>query len=776
MSSSDLAIRETILGILKVKDVQNEGKIHTSDFRSAVSDLGYPFGHPIIENVLVHCVISVDGFVHYSGLEKQLQRERRLLGKSLGAAIPRGKTSTGVTEKPFRSDARHDQRVVVEKQTKLLQERHNDVYDGYRKYQEEEINEKQFIEYIESMGITATPNFLHLLRTHRYTDFSFADFMKSLSKYDPNCQEFNSDQPAGGAASYMGAIENKNREECAAGLFYARKRLDYKKKDDIRRSVFDKTDAKSRKKLYVKGDEGGISTLQSKVQSSDDIAKAFQYESCASAQQMYSVAHDSMITGGHQGKQPINTSIGYNSEQKMLREQVLAALRKLELGEITPVEFEDLIYQMGIEFPEVLVKHLRQNQSTGLLDWTLCVRSLDSHVFKSKLMTEQPDLEEVKNIKSRLLLALRELNTTCPLQYLLKKLMSESSGGTKAVSFGEFRKAVRDIVKDTSMVSDDDLRKLFNASDTSGDGRLSADEFTSGMHVVEVTPCRKDIVRQAFFTIDRHEDKMITLSAFMDFFNVNFHPDVKRGLKSEWVVLADVEDYFLATADDANGFDTNISYEAFEAFVLSMSGFCETDEEFIALVRHLFTFTELKPPPPQYKMSHGHKDNPTPTAKQVFGDFISWNQTESAKEKGQSVRVTKTKIDCPYKDSDFMGWNKKDAQVDVPIEVSQYKISRTNKAAGSSDLLEWKAPSGANAKSRALTNWKPSGTSTKIKVVEGSSPPTAFSKTNYQWSKTKREQYSGGCPFGRNETPADENKRQNELKPRSLADILGKEK
>ena len=74
MSSSDLPIRETILGILKVKDVLKEGKIHTSDFRTAVLDLGYHFGHPIIENILVHCVISTDGFVSYAGLEKQLIR------------------------------------------------------------------------------------------------------------------------------------------------------------------------------------------------------------------------------------------------------------------------------------------------------------------------------------------------------------------------------------------------------------------------------------------------------------------------------------------------------------------------------------------------------------------------------------------------------------------------------------------------------------------------------------------------------------------------------
>ena len=126
--------------------------------------------------------------------------------------------------------------------------------------------------------------------------------------------------------------------------------------------------------------------------------------------------------------------------------------------------------------------------------------------------------------------------------------MTEANPERKAVSFSEYRKAIREIVNDTTMITDEDLRLLFNASDISGDGSLSVNEFTNSMHVVDITPPRKDIVRQAFFTIDKHEDKQITLSAFMDFFNVNFHPDVSRGLRTEWVVLADVEDYFLTSA------------------------------------------------------------------------------------------------------------------------------------------------------------------------------------------------------------------------------------
>ena len=112
----------------------------------------------------------------------------------------------------------------------------------------------------------------------------------------------------------------------------------------------------------------------------------------------------------------------------------------------------------------------------------------------------------------------------------------------------------------------------------------------------------------------------------------------------------------------------------------------------------------------------------------------------------------------------------------MPIDVSQYAIKRTHNSFKSKPgLLEWKAPTGANAKSHALTNWKPSKSSAKIKVVEGTSPQPGFSKSNYKWSAAKREQYSGDCPFGREEVSADENRSVNSAKPRSLADILAAE-
>jgi len=207
-----------------------------------------------------------------------------------------------------------------------------------------------------------------------------------------------------------------------------------------------------------------------------------------------------------------------------------------------------------------------------------------------------------------------------------------------------------------------------------------------------------------------------------------------------------------------------------------MSQSYEDDDEFIQLVRNLFSLTELKPPPPQLTTCRASKF--TPKAKQVFGDFISWNQTVSAKELAEPVRNTKTKIECPYKESDFMGWKEDAKKAEVPDDfyLTQYSVKRKNIGKGNPNLLEWKAQStNKQASSNTLTSWKQSHPSSRIKVVEGSSPQEGFTKVNYQWSKSKKEQYAGGCPFGKEEVAA-ENKSQTPLKPRSLADILAQSK
>ena len=62
----------------------------------------------------------------------------------------------------------------------------------------------------------------------------------------------------------------------------------------------------------------------------------------------------------------------------------MAALRKVDHGEITSVEMQNILFEMGIEPPDLLITNLQRKDRSGHLDWRKCVRLLDEHVFKPK--------------------------------------------------------------------------------------------------------------------------------------------------------------------------------------------------------------------------------------------------------------------------------------------------------------------------------------------------------------------------------------------------------
>lgn len=114
------------------------------------------------------------------------------------------------------------------------------------------------------------------------------------------------------------------------------------------------------------------------------------------------------MTPGIKGNTPSTAQeLSYNSEQKLLREQVLAALRKLDAGEISVVEFLDIIFAMGIELPEGVLKQLKLQQQSGLLDWRACVHELDGYVFKHRSLEDDAPHEMTALAKRKLITTLR---------------------------------------------------------------------------------------------------------------------------------------------------------------------------------------------------------------------------------------------------------------------------------------------------------------------------------------------------------------------------------
>jgi hypothetical protein len=325
-----------------------------------------------------------------------------------------------------------------ERQARLLQEKHHDVFDSFRKYENQQSTEDELILSIQELGIVPTTSFLELLRTHRSCEIGFGEFMRSLINYDPHSQPSDHTRAAGGAASLMGETscrrslspsldslrlcslslsvsvsgrnDTKDREEHQAGLFYARKRMDLQKKNAMQSSALDTQ--RTGKKMVERDDSSYRSLGGGKGGGGDPsqrMSVTFMHSSHSAKQSLTHLDAPSVgllstaqmeMHRGMSGRCEENLS--YTSEQKLLREQVLAALRKLDAGLLSAVEFQDIIFTMGIELPEGVLKQLQLQAQSGLLDWRACVQELDGYVFKYRSLADDAPKEAVAVAKGKL--------------------------------------------------------------------------------------------------------------------------------------------------------------------------------------------------------------------------------------------------------------------------------------------------------------------------------------------------------------------------------------
>jgi hypothetical protein len=347
----------------------------------------------------------------------------------------------------------------------------------------------------------------------------------------------------------LGRNDGKDREEAQAGLFYARKRMDFKKKTDTLFNTSSDSQVRPHKKMggfASESNELNINQKQSSQRNSSSLSEVFQ-QGGANVPLLSHAQCDMQKArmGTKIGSSESEIDLFYTSEQKMLREQVLASLRKLDSGEFTRVEFQDKIFTMGIELPEKVLKLLKLQEQTGLLDWSGCVKELDGYVFKHVSMQNKESTGTIMSAKKRLENAIFSHESFDPLTTLLQIFQSSDTDKSGDLCYSEFKISSRKLIGDahSSSVSDDDLRILFNSFDHNGDGKLSYYEFIRSLQG-EITPLRLNVVNQAFTTLDRHGLGHIPVMTLMSSFRAEFHPSVFSGAKTEWKVRREVQDFF----------------------------------------------------------------------------------------------------------------------------------------------------------------------------------------------------------------------------------------
>lgn len=731
---SSLAVRETLLGVLQSRDIEGKGVIHSSDFRSCCTDLGFPMGSPTVQDVLIFCTINEDGFIDFSRLKEELRMERHLYNTKpkQDKAPPQTSTATN-TDVPWRAELNHKNKIEAEKQAKLIRTHRKEVYDCFQKYSQGLWTVEQVFDIIQGLGIVVTLAFQTLMRTMSLAEIGFHDFNRALIIYDVNeTSSTDNRERAAGAPRWDQTDRAQNVREVDHGLFIQRKRINPARSAQTQGNS-DLTEApKPTRKPVMEIDETG--EMRTKFRTSEQTRQCIfgPKKDAVMDLQSHNLAN---MQYGILGE---DVPLKYNSELKLVREQIIATLRKVDSGAIDFAEFQEKIYQMGYDLPSSMINALKKSFVAGKVDWVKCIQQLDVDMFKVKALEERTPEEVISGAKEKLLKSI--LNRGADAMSCLERafrLMDEDD--SKELSLSEFRLGCRKFGLAAKEVSDDDLRILFNAFDSNGNGSLSYDEFLVGLRG-NMSPQRKKWVRHAFDKLDRKGIKSINLDDMVEVYDPSYHPDVSKGEKSAREVVT-----LLINAFDIDQ-DGQVSYEEFENYYTNLSFAIDSDEEFIQMVKKMWGLGEKAPPPPTIRQAFGpDAETRRPIAKQTHGDIIHWNQEPSEMELKDEVKYQKKAlVQGPHSISRVaILWNKiprnkfnSQAAVDeekllmeewkVDVKCSRRPGPQKNKTTAST-LMNWSAAQKKGEAAAAAA----AAASAAASVV--GSPPTSPSSSSSKW-------------------------------------------
>jgi len=642
--ATDLAIKEMLLGVIRSKDKSHAGVLHASDFRTAVAHLGIPMGHAVVEEILMHCSVSADdGSIDFSALQAELAMQRKTLNERMQREkrekqVFHQSSVAAVGSNPFAKRDEHATRIKTDKFALLLAEYRPEVTEIFRDFSNHQLTPQEVRQHLGAYGINPSRRFQMVLEDHRSgEDLSFRDFYSALAAYDPNETLASATRAAGQCMNDTGKFSlNAHEKSDSERLFQKQTKRTHIMAQKLQqdRSNAEGLDGGARRKEKIFEDQNPSGDAALYKDSSRIVSALKPDKNDPSMMLTHNKAQ--MIQGVSGG----SSVIKYNVEQKLTREQVLAALRRLDSSAINVHEFERKMYEIGIDIDPLLLKKIRDTLKTGKLDYKGVVSALDSQVFLPKALNSAPKPEEMAEIKRKVSACLKEKAGTNGLNSLYSLFHRIDDNKNGLLSYNEFTKACS-VIGLSETLSLKELRMLFHEMDTNGDGGLDIREFTHGMRG-PIRGVRLKVLRNAYSKADTVNTNEVTLDYMMALMQMQYHPDVVSGLNTVRQAQTDFINFMTAAnPGDEEVADQPITFELFTEYWGNVSFFIEEDSAFLTLLSKVMGTSELAPAPPivlARRTAEGKGTEAASKAVQVHGDIVAWGQEASAIER--SARST----------------------------------------------------------------------------------------------------------------------------------------
>ena len=168
---------------------------------------------------------------------------------------------------------------------------------------------------------------------------------------------------------------------------------------------------------------------------------------------------------------------------------------------------------------------------------------------------------------------------------LRRSFMIADDNNNKEIDKSEFLKLCKDY---RIPVDEKDIPKLFDEFDYDKSGSISYDEFLRSI-IGEMNDFRMNLAKRAFKIMDKDKSGVINIDDIRGVYNAKFHPDVKKGKKTEDEVLAEFLDTFeehFNVLNNNSSKDRNISIEEWIEYYNNISMSIDRDDYFELMIKN----------------------------------------------------------------------------------------------------------------------------------------------------------------------------------------------